>query len=44
MFDPKDQTLEGKKALVIGIANDRSIAYGCAKGFKFLGAEDLAQP
>ncbi len=42
MFDPKDQTLEGKKALVIGIANDRSIAYGCAKGFKFLGAEDLA--
>ena len=42
MFDPKARTLEGKKGLVIGIANDKSIAYGCAKGFKFLGAEDLA--
>ena len=42
MFDPKARTLEGKKGLVIGIANDQSIAYGCAKAFRFLGAEDLA--
>ena len=33
--------LEGKKALVIGIANDNSIAYGCAKAFRELKA-DLA--
>jgi enoyl-[acyl-carrier protein] reductase I len=31
--------LKGKKALVIGIANDQSIAYGCAKAFHELGAE-----
>ena len=42
MFDPKARSLEGKKGLVIGIANDQSIAYGCAKAFKFLGADDLA--
>lgn len=35
------QVLEGKKALVIGIANEDSIAYGCAKAFRLLGA-DLA--
>ena len=33
--------LKGKKALVTGIANDQSIAWGCAKAFRFLGA-DLA--
>ncbi|GAB7540883.1 enoyl-ACP reductase FabI [Cupriavidus sp. 8B] len=33
--------LAGKKALVCGIANDQSIAYGCAKAFRELGA-DLA--
>jgi enoyl-[acyl-carrier protein] reductase I len=33
--------LKGSKALVIGIANDNSIAYGCAKAFRELGA-DLA--
>lgn len=33
--------LAGKKALVIGIANEHSIAYGCAKAFSTLGA-DLA--
>ncbi|MEI7610808.1 MAG: SDR family oxidoreductase, partial [Rhodospirillaceae bacterium] len=32
-------TLEGKKGLVIGIANRHSIAYGCAAAFKALGAE-----
>lgn len=31
--------LKGRKALVIGIANDSSIAYGCAKAFRELGAE-----
>ena len=30
--------LDGKKALVIGIANDQSIAYGCALAFRALGA------
>lgn len=33
--------LAGKKALVIGIANQQSIAYGCALAFRSLGA-DLA--
>lgn len=31
--------LEGKKALIVGIANEYSIAYGCAKAFRELGAE-----
>ncbi len=30
--------LDGKKALVMGIANDRSIAYGCALAFRAFGA------
>ena len=38
-----DQTirpvLTGSKALVVGIANDQSIAYGCAKAFREAGAE-----
>jgi enoyl-[acyl-carrier protein] reductase I len=33
--------LTGSKALVVGIANDQSIAYGCAKAFRTAGA-DLA--
>jgi enoyl-[acyl-carrier protein] reductase I len=33
--------LAGKKALVVGIANEHSIAYGCANAFRSLGA-DLA--
>ncbi|ACB93857.1 enoyl-ACP reductase FabI [Beijerinckia indica] len=41
MFDPSIITLNGKKGLVTGIANEHSIAYGCAKAFRFLGA-DLA--
>jgi enoyl-[acyl-carrier protein] reductase I len=32
-------TLEGKRGLVVGIANESSIAYGCAKAFRALGAE-----
>ena len=31
--------LRGKKALVVGIANEHSIAWGCAKAFHELGAE-----
>jgi enoyl-[acyl-carrier protein] reductase I len=31
--------LKGKKALVVGIANEHSIAYGCAKAFREVGAE-----
>lgn len=31
--------LAGKSALVVGIANENSIAYGCAKAFRTLGAE-----
>jgi len=31
--------LSGAKALVVGIANDSSIAYGCAAAFRELGAE-----
>lgn len=31
--------LKGKKALVTGIANDQSIAWGCAKAFHAFGAE-----
>ena len=31
--------LAGQKALVIGVANDDSIAYGCAKAFRRAGAE-----
>jgi len=33
--------LEGKKGLIVGIANDHSIAWGCAKAFRALGS-DLA--
>ncbi|MCC6608979.1 MAG: enoyl-ACP reductase FabI [Burkholderiales bacterium] len=33
--------LKGQKALVVGIANEHSIAYGCAAAFRELGA-DLA--
>ena len=39
--EPPRPLLSGKKALVVGIANDQSIAYGCAKAFQELGA-DLA--
>jgi enoyl-[acyl-carrier protein] reductase I len=37
--DPHGQILKGKKALVCGIANEHSIAWGCAKAFHELGAE-----
>jgi len=35
----KAKLLEGKKCLVVGIANENSIAWGCAKAFRALGAE-----
>ena len=41
MFDRSSVSLAGRKGLVTGIANDQSIAWGCAKAFRFLGA-DLA--
>ena len=31
--------LEGKRALVVGVANEHSIAWGCARAFHALGAE-----
>ena len=40
MIDTSSLTLlKGKKALVTGIANDQSIAWGCAKAFHAFGAE-----
>lgn len=33
------EVFAGKRGLVTGIANDQSIAYGCAKAFRRLGAE-----
>jgi enoyl-[acyl-carrier protein] reductase I len=41
MSDQIRPVLTGHKALVVGIANDQSIAYGCAKAFRTVGA-DLA--
>ena len=35
----KAPLLEGKKGLIVGIANDQSIAWGCARAFRALGAE-----
>lgn len=39
MADTIRPVLAGAKALVVGIANDHSIAYGCAKAFRTAGAE-----
>ena len=35
----KAKLLDGKKGLVVGIANEDSIAWGCAKAFRAFGAE-----
>ena len=35
----KAKLLEGKRGLVVGIANEHSIAWGCAKAFRAFGAE-----
>ena len=37
--DVKAKLLEGKKGLIVGIANDQSIAWGCARAFRAFGAE-----
>ena len=39
MSDIPSPPLLGRKALVLGIANEHSIAYGCARAFHKLGAE-----
>lgn len=35
----KAKLLDGKRGLVVGIANENSIAWGCAKAFRAFGAE-----
>jgi enoyl-[acyl-carrier protein] reductase I len=35
----KAKLLEGRRGLIVGIANDRSIAWGCARAFRAFGAE-----
>jgi enoyl-[acyl-carrier protein] reductase I len=35
----KAPLLDGKRGLIVGIANEHSIAWGCAKAFRSLGAE-----
>ncbi|SKA30147.1 Enoyl-[acyl-carrier-protein] reductase [NADH] [Enhydrobacter aerosaccus] len=37
--DVKARFLEGKRGLVVGIANEHSIAWGCARAFRAFGAE-----
>src|SRR4029079_8144046 len=39
VFPETKVALKGRKGLIIGIANDQSIAWGCAKAFRALGAE-----
>jgi enoyl-[acyl-carrier protein] reductase I len=41
VFPETKVALKGRKGLVVGIANEQSIAWGCAKAFRALGA-DLA--
>jgi enoyl-[acyl-carrier protein] reductase I len=39
MIELPQKPLGGKKGLVLGIANEHSLAYGCAVGFRALGGE-----
>jgi enoyl-[acyl-carrier protein] reductase I len=39
MTDIPSPPLKGRKALVLGIANEHSIAFGCARAFRKVGAE-----
>ena len=39
MHTPPDRPLAGMRALVTGVANNESIAYGCARAFADLGAQ-----
>jgi enoyl-[acyl-carrier-protein] reductase (NADH) len=41
-LDNPRPVLKDKKALVVGIANEHSIAYGCAAAFHELGADPRA--
>jgi enoyl-[acyl-carrier protein] reductase I len=41
VFPDSKVALKGRKGLIVGIANDKSIAWGCARAFRALGA-DLA--
>src|SRR5215469_10377815 len=41
MNEMLQKPLAGKKGFILGIANEHSIAYGCARAFRALGA-DLA--
>lgn len=38
-LNPRPPALAGKKALIVGVANEHSIAWGCAKAMHELGAE-----
>jgi enoyl-[acyl-carrier-protein] reductase (NADH) len=38
-FAEAQVALKGCKGLIVGIANEQSIAWGCAKAFRGLGAE-----
>jgi enoyl-[acyl-carrier protein] reductase I len=38
-MDLVPKPLDGKKGVILGIANEQSIAYGCAQAFRALGAE-----
>jgi len=39
MLEIPKPPLKGAKALIVGVANEYSIAYGCAKAFHELGAD-----
>src|SRR5690348_10935648 len=39
MDDTVRPVLAGRRALIVGVANDQSIAYGCAKAFHTVGAD-----
>ena len=39
VFPDSKVALKGKKGLIVGIANEHSIAWGCARAFRALGAE-----
>lgn len=39
VFPEPSVVLKGRKGLIVGIANEQSIAWGCAKAFRALGAE-----
>ena len=39
LLETSNTTLKGLKGLVVGIANQHSIAWGCAEAFRAAGAE-----